>query len=130
MVDMIKSEYGFPLMPGDSATWSRDVPRTAPQPREKTVKADAPLPAEVVYFLRCGKDGPIKIGWTAARNLLGRISNLQVAHHELLSLIGFTEGGQTTEREWHERFSAIKIRGEWFEPAPELLAEIAKATKL
>lgn len=74
-----------------------------------------------VYFIQVGgADGAIKIGH--ARNVRNRLIQLQISSPQLLSLIGTHRGGLDLEREFHERFREFHIRGEWFSPAPPVIA--------
>lgn len=75
--------------------------------------ADAP-PRNVIYFIQCGTEGPIKIGYSA--KLRTRFADLQMAHHEQLYLLAWVEADQSLERVLHQRFAKIRIRGEWFKP--------------
>jgi len=100
----------------------RETPPDEQPPKRVTVE-----PGGVVYFLRCGETGPVKIGWSGSMTL-SRIRSLQTAHYEDLTVIGYIVGGRSVEGAWHKRFRLFRIRGEWFEPAPELLAAIAVAT--
>jgi len=73
-----------------------------------------------VYFFQQGQTGPIKIGFTT--NLLERMESLQIASpHELRCLCNM-RAFPHEEREIHARFRKHRIRGEWFDPCPELLA--------
>lgn len=132
---------GLPLLPGSSATWSRNIPRKAQESREKSVNTDwiyresAPLDAKRVrwaeraplrlYFIREGEAGPIKIGVGAHPE--ARMSTLQVSATAKLTLLGSIPGSRRIEREWHTRFGAHHVRGEWFHPVPELMAAIEQA---
>jgi hypothetical protein len=77
-----------------------------------------------VYFIQAGTDGPIKIGMT--HELKKRLGAMQVANHEELTVLLFTPGGAAVEQWMHYKYRAHCIRGEWFKPHPDLLAEIAK----
>ena len=77
-----------------------------------------------VYFIGCS--AAIKIGVTV--KLEARLATLR-SHSPLpLSLMASIEGGSTVEREYHRRFAAHRLHGEWFEPHPDILAEIARLT--
>ena len=76
-----------------------------------------------VYFIRA-ESGPIKIG--IALDPAERLAGLQISHFEKLSLLTTAPGGIRLETKLHHRFAHLRIRGEWFRPAPELLAEIAR----
>lgn len=76
-----------------------------------------------VYFIQAGTSGPIKIG--TARNAIARMEALQISCSEELRLLAFIPGDQIVERALHREFRADRMRGEWFEPSPALLARIA-----
>ena len=86
-----------------------------------------PRPIEVivaargwVYFVQANC-GSIKIG--RATNVPFRLAELQCANpHELIVVAVAVDGGR--EAEYHTRFAEHRIRGEWFAPHPEILAEI------
>lgn len=80
-----------------------------------------------IYFIRCGENGPIKIGFTA-KPVAARLEELQTAHHEALCVMGDVPGTVATERILHARFAHLRIRGEWFSPGSDLLADIAAWT--
>lgn len=73
-----------------------------------------------VYFIRAGTDGPVKIG--LATDPLRRLGALQTAHSELLRLIRVLDGGATVEKALHARFAALRMSGEWFGFASEMIA--------
>ncbi len=79
----------------------------------------------VVYFVRAGLDGPIKVGFTNDAPEV-RMRYLQVGCPWPLSLIGAREGSIFHEQLLHNKFSALRMVGEWFEPTDDLLAEITK----
>lgn len=79
----------------------------------------------MIYFLRSSCDrGFIKIG--VARDLRQRIDALQAGSPYVLKLVRVLAGGQSKEREIHERFHDAHYRGEWYRPTPELLAFIVE----
>ena len=86
----------------------------------------APVPAvkEWVYFIRAGTSGPIKIG--KAQNVRVRLSTLQTSTAVPLHVLGIVAGGRDRERELHEQFAHLRLRGEWFVPEPELLQFITQ----
>lgn len=73
-----------------------------------------------VYFIQAGVGGPIKIG--SAVDVDKRLAELQTGCPDLLRIIGTSAGGREAEFALHRKFSAHRIRGEWFYPCPELLA--------
>ncbi len=74
-----------------------------------------------VYFVAAGER--VKIGWS--RNVVARISQLQTANPEPISLLGVMPGGLALERQLHRQFHDARLAGEWFEKTPELVAYIA-----
>lgn len=80
-----------------------------------------------VYFIQVGDDGPIKIG--LAKNIDRRLAELQSASPYELFVIGFvrTRTPLDTEQYFHCLFREHRIRGEWFEPAREILNFIAQS---
>ena len=77
-----------------------------------------------IYFVQAAS-GPIKIGFVK-KAMVHRLKDLQVGNHEVLTLIGWKLGTVSEERALHVRFRHLRIRGEWFRPAPELLALVKK----
>jgi hypothetical protein len=75
-----------------------------------------------IYFADAG--GQIKIGWS--RKVSARLAQLQVGCASPLKLLGTMPGGLAVERRIHERFAHLRLSGEWFTAAPELLAYIAE----
>lgn len=74
-----------------------------------------------IYFIQA-ESGPVKIGTSASAH--SRLTTLQTANHEHLTLLGLMDGGEVEEAAWHRRFSHLRIHGEWFEPGADLLAAI------
>jgi hypothetical protein len=79
--------------------------------------------AKLVYFIQSAS-GPIKIG--IAIDPRDRMRLIQGVHHEALTLLGAVHGGRLREAALHREFTRYRLRGEWFEPAPELLRRIAE----
>lgn len=85
----------------------------------------------MVYFLRAGLEGAIKIGWTEA-DIFDRIAQLQIACPDELIILGVIARLELSgERKLHRQFTHLRIRpnGEWFRPEPDLLEYIAKHAK-
>lgn len=74
-----------------------------------------------VYFIG-GDEGPIKIG--LSNGPLERLAQFQVGSPVRLRIHALADGGLALERDYHRRFAAHRLHGEWFSPAPEILAEI------
>lgn len=102
------------------------MPGPEPEPVPDLPREIAPLTElpkrPCVYFIRSGRHGPIKIGY--AKTLRSRLHALSTAHHDELLVLATLAGGDVQERRMHEKFAAYRLRGEWFEPAEELLAFI------
>jgi hypothetical protein len=73
-----------------------------------------------VYFIEGA--GLVKIG--VATDVGARFRGLCNSCPVPLTLLGHCAGTLDDEAEWHRRFAHLRRHGEWFEPAPELLAEI------
>lgn len=82
-----------------------------------------------VYFLRAGKDGPIKIG--IAQDTVNRMGQLQCGCAWPIEVLGTIEnGGRKLEAKLHKQFANLRMNGEWFEPRRELIEFIqSTATK-
>lgn len=87
----------------------------------------------LVYFVqeRDGAEGPIKIGRVTAHPTKGkgalfhvktRASSMQSCNPRRLVILGWTYA--YNEAEVQRRFAHLRIRGEWFRPAAELLVFI------
>lgn len=82
--------------------------------------------SQSIYFVSDGL-GHIKIGH--ARDVASRVTKLQTANSTPLCVIGTMPGGISDEKALHAKFASHRIRGEWFMPAPELLAYIKEHAK-
>lgn len=112
-----------PVSSFDSEGFARMVGRAAELYRQKA-ETEAATPASLIYFVRAGDRGLIKIGRTD--RLERRLSQLQNGNHLELRLLGYAHGDTAEEKSLHRRFAAGRIRGEWFRPTRELLRFIAK----
>jgi Meiotically up-regulated gene 113 len=74
----------------------------------------------MIYMIRVGDDGAVKIGFTSIR-ANERLSALQTNHSQRLSIIRLLEGGKSGERQLHSRFADFRLVGEWFSFVPEML---------
>ena len=79
----------------------------------------------MVYFIQEQGKKRIKIG--SSVNCVSRLNMLQVGSSEELKLLLEIEGDANTERQLHERFAHLRVRGEWFRARPELLDFIQAA---
>ena len=71
-----------------------------------------------VYIVQFGKKGPVKIGMTC--DVERRISESQTFCPATLYLLAkmpceSKESARTRERMFHQKFRALKVRGEWFD---------------
>lgn len=74
-----------------------------------------------IYFVQAGK-GPIKIG--ISLNPIRRLVKMGADNHERLTLLAVMLGDMAAEQGLHKAFSAANVRGEWFNPTPEILEYI------
>lgn len=77
----------------------------------------------VVYFVQA-ENGRIKIGTT--KYLDWRMKTLRGQSPLALELLCSASGGRREERAYHAQFAAHRLHGEWFEPHPDILAEIER----
>lgn len=78
-----------------------------------------------VYFIKELALGSIKIG--VSRNVEERLAVLQRGMPQKLECIGFIKGDFKDENLLHDKFSHLRIRGEWFKADDELLDFLAKS---
>lgn len=69
-----------------------------------------------IYFVQAGEF--IKIGW--ALDPHKRIAHMQTGSAYEFKLLGLMHGSLIEEKIVHKRFSAFRVRGEWFKQTPEL----------
>ena len=79
-----------------------------------------------VYFVTDGV--AIKIGHASSPR--SRLCELQVSHHVTLSLLHNMPGKFEDEYKIQQRFSHLRIRGEWFRPGQDLLDYIEELRKI
>lgn len=77
----------------------------------------------MIYFIRSGKKGPIKIGYTDG-DADQRLASLQPGNPFELNLLGCISGDMEREKLIHQKFEAYRVRGEWFRATSELLSLI------
>ncbi len=80
-----------------------------------------------VYFLRNDANGAIKIGMS--RRPVTRIGSIKTASTDPITVLGVIEGDRQVEAALHREFAHLKLKGEWFRGAPELLSHIAKISR-
>lgn len=58
-------------------------------------------------------------------NVKDRLKALATAHYDELKVLAtITNAPAGLEQQLHEKFAALRVRGEWFRAEPELLAYI------
>lgn len=65
-----------------------------------------------VYCIGEKAGGPVKIGHAVDPQL--RLVQLQTGNHAELQILGCIKGGRAVEGSVHAKFSALRIREEWF----------------
>lgn len=80
----------------------------------------SPHPDGHVYFLTDGE--VVKIGFSS--NPKKRVGSIQTGHAKPLTLLGTIVASVMDEMSIHELFSDLRVRGEWFQATPDLLAFI------
>lgn len=81
----------------------------------------------MIYFIQDSSTHEIKIGYTG-RSATDRVASLQVGNPSGLFLLACHPGGEDEEAELHDRFGRWRVRGEWFEPASEIIVHICAIT--
>lgn len=84
-----------------------------------------PSRQEYVYFVQAATLGLIKIG--SAWSPMDRLYTLQTGSPDtlrLLAVIRCSGAARGDEKAIHQKFAEYRSHGEWFRPAPELLAYI------
>lgn len=75
-----------------------------------------------VYFIQSERGGPVKIGMS--KDPQKRLEQIQTNHPDRLRLLAVERGGKKEEAKLHERFGALRLKGEWFRPGPDLMRYI------
>lgn len=65
-----------------------------------------------VYFAKGQRDGLVKIGKSNSPDR--RLVALASAEKQPVTMLRVIEGGHAVEREMHQNFLALRVRGEWF----------------
>lgn len=78
-----------------------------------------------IYFIQNKETGLVKIGY--ASDVRQRFGAVQSASGSKLELLAHFPGGKPEEQALHEKLAAHRIRGEWFAPAPAVMACVAEA---
>ena len=113
------------LYPGDVHGWRdfarrfflKNGPARVPGPSKKYPENGA------LYFLK-DRHGAIKIG--ATTNFPKRLKELSYRMREALTVLCVVDGASNQERDYQKRFREHRIKGEWFHPHPDILAEIER----
>lgn len=82
----------------------------------------------MIYFIACREANAVKIGLTRKRPY-ARLGTAQVNCPLELELLATCDGDEAEEFALHQRFDALRMRGEWFRLTPELEAHICKFPK-
>jgi hypothetical protein len=77
-----------------------------------------------IYFIQCLATKKIKIGY--ARDPWARLTCIQTGCPTPLLLLGMMPGNRFVERDLHAKFAGHLYRGEWFDPAPEIIEYIER----
>lgn len=81
-----------------------------------------------VYLTQCGDDGPIKVGfaeWSATQ----RANDLQAGCPYDLNVRFTFPGDRSLEHTIHSALRDLRMRGEWFRPAPNFLDRVTDAVR-
>jgi hypothetical protein len=92
---------------------------------QATEMAIAARDGSSVYF--ADASGQMKIGWS--KKVGARIAQLQTGSAVPIKLLGTMAGGRALERRLHDQFAHLRLSGEWFVAAPELLDFVAREAK-
>lgn len=74
----------------------------------------------MIYFIRAGSHGPVKIGYSLDPNR--RLRDLQTSSASDLRLLAIMAGERTHKRAIHSQFREYRMKGEWFAPHESLMA--------
>jgi hypothetical protein len=75
-----------------------------------------------IYFIQGASGGAIKIGHSM--DPVKRLKDLQTSYPDDLVLLLMIAGSEADERALHELLAASRLKGEWFSPSDEVLAQI------
>jgi hypothetical protein len=107
----------------DSPAFAEEYASALAEREEREAAHGVDKSQAVVYFVGAD-EGPIKIGW--CKNIAKRLVELQCGNPARLSVLATAPGRSHLEAEYHRRFAAHRLHGEWFERHPDILAEIAR----
>jgi hypothetical protein len=77
---------------------------------EAALPKPEPIAEDTVYVVRCGYR--VKIGFTT--KLAHRLYTLQTGNHRDLELLVSFPASRAIERDLHQKFADLHVRGEWF----------------
>lgn len=77
-------------------------------------------PEGYVYFVTCGPF--VKIGFSL--DVKHRIAGIQSSNPRRVDLVAVIRGTPKIEGDFHDKFAIYRRRGEWFEYAEEIAAEV------
>ena len=66
----------------------------------------------------------VKIGYTNGKNPNKRVRQIAQGVPHRVELLAAISGTRTLEAEYHQEFYKSSVRGEWFEPSPDLLCRV------
>ena len=81
-----------------------------------------------VYFVGDGASGAIKIGFTT-KCPVHRTKTLQVGNPRQIRYLASFVGTAEDEARMHDRFAAVRVRGEWFKATSELWAVVSECRR-
>jgi hypothetical protein len=117
-VEHVRLTFAFYLVRAQDELSANEPQPDSIEPRER-IRVPILDKDGFVYFVRFGER--VKIGWSS--NTDARLRN--IPHDEVLAII---PGTMRHERQCHAAFAHLRITGEWFEAAPDLLAFAAEAS--
>ena len=80
----------------------------------------------MIYFMQ-DETTNIKIGYTSDERAEFRKKALQVGNSSPITILATIDGDREFESEIHKALAKYRVAGEWFKPAPQVLAFIYKA---
>lgn len=92
------------------------------QPKARSRAIRASKDGGAIYFVQGVVSGHIKIGFST--NVMSRMSSLATGSAEQLRLLGAIPGSHSDEQALHRTFRHFRLKGEWFESAPDLIGYI------
>lgn len=89
---------------------------------EYRMQIDTRQESDKLYFLLDKNRNAVKIGISS--NPYTRLKFLQAGNPVDLDFLKIIPGTVQIEKEWHTKYAHLRISGEWFHTAPELLKAI------